>query len=67
MAKKSTYIITMTTWSLSGREATTETMFQTKELVKALPVFTTLKRECHYGLIILYRDGEEFARGKNPE
>ena len=67
MAKKSTYQITLTTWSLKGTKATSEVMFTTKELVKALPVFTTLERECHYGQVTLYRDGVEFATGKAPE
>jgi hypothetical protein len=67
MAKKSTYNVTLTTWSLSGTKATSEIMFTTKELVKALPVFTTLERECHYGQVTLYRDGVEFATGKAPE
>lgn len=68
MAKKSpVYLITLTTWSLRGDKATAEIMFQTKKLAKALPVFTTLERECHYGQVTLYRDGVEFATGKAPK
>ena len=67
MAKKSTvYMVTLTTWSLQGDKATTEKMFETKQLAKALPIFTTLERECHYGQVGLYINGELFATGKAP-
>jgi hypothetical protein len=67
MAKKaSVYKVVLTTWSLKGDKATSEVMFKSGELVKALPVFTTLERECHYGQVTLYRDGVEFATGKAP-